>query len=372
MALQIIPNPVPCGRFGTWQFDVEVRNGGAVPVRVLAVGWQLFRRDGVLADGGQRDPERFFGAAAVPPGERLRARAAIWSHWEAPYTVWTVQVAADGTAAHAAAAPAADYTAAHAAAAPDAAAVQTLTARADLVPVPLAPFHYAPGREAVLAAPAGPGPHPALLILHPHGGSARAMAWAAREAADHGLMGMAVSQPGFGGSKGERDHAGPDSQAAALAAVDYLRGHPAVDPGRIAVWGISLGALLGGLLAARSPDIAAAVLQAGPYDVQWQLERGPDPQRWHAGGPVTAAQVALRNLVVQAAGIRCPVLLVHGEQDDVAPAEHAHRLAARLRGLGRPVELAIYAGHGHGLPPGRVWRQDLLPFLGKHLGLKQP
>jgi dienelactone hydrolase len=46
--------------------------------------------------------------------------------------------------------------------------------------------------------------------------------------------------------------------------------------------------------------------------------------------------------------IKCPVLLIHGEQDEVFPVADCKRLAQRLREEGTPVEMRIFPGVGHG------------------------
>jgi dipeptidyl aminopeptidase/acylaminoacyl peptidase len=49
----------------------------------------------------------------------------------------------------------------------------------------------------------------------------------------------------------------------------------------------------------------------------------------------------------QAEAIRAPVLLIHGDRDTSAPVAESERLAARLRELGREVELIVVPGAGH-------------------------
>ena len=49
----------------------------------------------------------------------------------------------------------------------------------------------------------------------------------------------------------------------------------------------------------------------------------------------------------QAEAIRAPVLLIHGDRDTSAPLAESERLAARLRELGREVELVVVPDAGH-------------------------
>ncbi|MGH7153340.1 MAG: alpha/beta hydrolase, partial [Acetobacteraceae bacterium] len=48
---------------------------------------------------------------------------------------------------------------------------------------------------------------------------------------------------------------------------------------------------------------------------------------------------------------RPPVLLVHGEEDDVVPAARSRDAEAVLRAAGVPVESVFVAGLGHGIDP---------------------
>lgn len=110
-----------------------------------------------------------------------------------------------------------------------------------------------------LHLPSGPGPHPAVVALHPADGPSR----------DHFLfrhlarilppIGVAVLL--FDRRPGAKDHF--DQQCAdALAAVAALRGRAEIDPARIGLWGYSQGAWVAPLAAARSPAVAFLVLIA--------------------------------------------------------------------------------------------------------------
>jgi predicted esterase len=51
--------------------------------------------------------------------------------------------------------------------------------------------------------------------------------------------------------------------------------------------------------------------------------------------------------------LHCPVLLVHGDQDEVFPLTDTKRLASALQAKGLPVELKIIPGTSHGMEPER-------------------
>jgi dienelactone hydrolase len=68
--------------------------------------------------------------------------------------------------------------------------------------------------------------------------------------------------------------------------------------------------------------------------------------------------------------IHCPVLLIHGERDEVFPVADCKRLAERLRANGTPVEVRIFpeAGHVFGEESGPVVRA-LAEYCAAHLPL---
>jgi dipeptidyl aminopeptidase/acylaminoacyl peptidase len=59
-------------------------------------------------------------------------------------------------------------------------------------------------------------------------------------------------------------------------------------------------------------------------------------------------------------GINAPLLALHGAADDVSPVALTYRMAERLESLGKPFELKVYGGAGHGftLPDARQFQPD--------------
>ena len=83
-------------------------------------------------------------------------------------------------------------------------------------------------------------------------------------------------------------------------------------------------------------------------------------------------EYACRSPLESVERISCPVLLLHGEEDDVVPVEHARLLAQALEARNKPFELGILPGEGHiwstsGLRT--VWRRTVA-FLEQHLAAK--
>lgn len=134
-----------------------------------------------------------------------------------------------------------------------------------------------------------------------------------------------------------------------------------LDPSRIVAIGPSAGghlALLLGLapLPPGAPRPSGVVDLYGPTDVEDLLPPSrnarPFARRWIPEGP---AERALARRMSPLAHVRLdapPVLIVHGDADDVVPYAHAERLADALRKAGARVELVTLPGGRHGFLTG--------------------
>lgn len=121
--------------------------------------------------------------------------------------------------------------------------------------------------DGYLARSGKPGPRPALLILDGSGGDARRCVAANRSLTELGLHLACVSIPGYGRSSGPSRFVGRQAVAAARRALDLLAARKDVDPKRIAVWGLSDGAVAAGLLMDVHSRPWAVVLESGAYDM---------------------------------------------------------------------------------------------------------
>lgn len=215
---------------------------------------------------------------------------------------------------------------------------------------------------------------PGVVLVHGHGGSARAMLRMARSLSEQGMAVVCVSLPGYGASEGPPDFMGPASVRAVTLALDSLAASAGVDRRHLAIWGVSRGATVALLTAAQRPDVAAVVAQSGVYDL-WSVHRatlgtelggnllreaGRDSAAWKARSPLLSAVTA-----------KASVLVVHGDHDEVAPVADARDFAARRRALGLPVREQVLAGQKHQLPRPAVNRAALA-FLRESLGLTGP
>ena len=214
------------------------------------------------------------------------------------------------------------------------------------------------------AKPAGEGPFPAVLV-HPEAGhTAGEMRGVVKDLARSGYLALAADYRRQQGGVYRhtlftwRDPVDP------RAAFDILRGHPLTDRERIGLVGFSQGGVYGLLIAAYTGQAAAVVAYYPVTDFE-EWMNGPHGDRpgesfvWrmirrHFRRSLGAKDDAELSTMLgrasamrQAEAIRAPVLLIHGDRDTSAPLAESERLAARLRELGREVELVVVPDAGH-------------------------
>lgn len=196
--------------------------------------------------------------------------------------------------------------------------------------------------------PAGGGTGPAVLLLHGADGLAFAEGYrlAARVLASAGYgVGLVhyldrTRDRRVVYARIKQDY--PTWLAVTRDAVSWIAAHPGVDPARIGIVGVSLGAALAIDTAGADPRIKAVVDYFGPVleGVHERVKRLP------------------------------PTLILHGQMDGVVGVEHAHAFAAMLKRLGTPYEIQIYPDQGHGFI-GQAQLDSasrVAAFLGRHLG----
>jgi fermentation-respiration switch protein FrsA (DUF1100 family) len=180
----------------------------------------------------------------------------------------------------------------------------------------------------------------APLLVYAHGNGELIDDWvdAFAPARDFGVGALLVEYPGYNRSEGTPSQA---SVAAAMrAAYDGALARPDVDPARIVGYGRSLG---GGAVCALSTErpLAALVLESTFTSVADLAGRLGLP-RFLVRDPFDNAAALAR--------FAGPVLIIHGEHDEMIPLGHAHALHRLVSGS----RLAIAPGCGHNDCP-RPW-----------------
>ena len=161
--------------------------------------------------------------------------------------------------------------------------------------------------------------HPVVLYFHGNGGSLRLRVDRFQKIVAAGFGLVALSYRGYGGSTGTPSEAGLIADA--RAAYEFA----AARHGRIAVWGESLGTGVAVALAAEKP-VTHVILDA-PYsstvdvaaDLYWFL-----PVRW-----LMRDQFRSDERIRQ---VTAPVLILHGEADDIIPIRYSEKLFALIPG----------------------------------------
>jgi len=135
-----------------------------------------------------------------------------------------------------------------------------------------------------LIAPATPGPHPAIVLLHGSGPLTRHSfgPWP-RFFNSLGMAVLVFDKRGTGASTGVRIDASTGAPATlsaryypddltddALAALRFLQGRPEIDRKQIGFWGSSEGGMLATQVAARSKDVAFAIDSSGFMGPLWE------------------------------------------------------------------------------------------------------
>jgi fermentation-respiration switch protein FrsA (DUF1100 family) len=175
---------------------------------------------------------------------------------------------------------------------------------------------------------------PLILYFHGNGGVLAHRAERFRQFVGSGYGVLAVSYRGFGGSTGKPTQKGILLDAEAAYAEARKRGFSGR---RVVFMGESLGAGVATIMASRHQ--AAALVLDAPYLSALNVARGRYPLF-----PVSVlmrdrfrADLAIRN-------VRMPVLMTHGDKDEVIPLSSGQRLFELAH---EPKEFIVVRGGGH-------------------------
>ena len=161
------------------------------------------------------------------------------------------------------------------------------------------------------------------------------------------------------------------------AAYAYVQGH---QPGGTAILGSSMGGTVALLFAAQEPSVTGLVTVAAPIHPEKfprRLLNVAQLQQWRTRGFTyyngRRLNVSLLDdldcldVSVAARRVKCPVLILHGDADEVVPVEEAYELSRCLAGTKR---LSILKDTDHRLSNPAVLRQaidEALAWLMQHV-----
>lgn len=236
--------------------------------------------------------------------------------------------------------------------------------------------------EFYWAKPNGDGPWPVILYIHGFqegdktpGGRDMVDFGVLKAKAEKGIVAISMSQLGFGNSDGPRDYCGPNTQKSVLKILDEVRKWPFVKPDKIALYGVSRGAIVGSMVATQDQKLAAVILVVGIYDLHssYQYLKGSQSAEMQsiaenikveAGDTREAFQA--RSAIFHVNKVKTPTLILNGGKDERAGQISAEKFAAALKKNGTPVKLVIYPQFEHRIPI-EERDKEIVPFLQKYL-----
>jgi len=236
-----------------------------------------------------------------------------------------------------------------------------------------------------LTLPDGDGPAP--LIVNPHGGphgvfDEWAFNYETQLLASRGYAVLQINFRGSGGLGKKFEDAGYKEWGGQMiediaAATRWAMTHQGIDERRVCAFGGSYGAYASYMLAAREPSMLRCVIgYVGVYDLSLLYRTGDIPESWGGVGYLERAigrdddMLADFSPVNHASKITAASMLIHGEDDNRAPIDHAYAMRDALRATGTdPDWLEIDdSGHGAGNIQTRLELYEaLLGFLDQHL-----
>jgi pimeloyl-ACP methyl ester carboxylesterase len=184
-------------------------------------------------------------------------------------------------------------------------------------------------------------PVPVVVAVHGWGANGSTLAPMVEPLVRAGIAVVLFDAASHGDSSAEDFSSLPRFAEDLATVLDALRSHTALDAGRIGLLGHSVGAAAVLLHTARQGGVRAVVSLsafAHPREVmeRW-LQEHHIPRRWVGAAILEHVQEVIGERFDQIAPehqlahIACPVMLVHGEQDQTVPLSDARRLRALLR-----------------------------------------
>jgi fermentation-respiration switch protein FrsA (DUF1100 family) len=185
-----------------------------------------------------------------------------------------------------------------------------------------------------------------VLLAHGNAGNIGDRVLHAKLLTDAGLDVFVFDYRGYGKSEGRPDEQGTYRDARAARAA--LLGQAGVEPGRVVYLGESIGGALAVALAVEAPPLGL-VVQSAFTSVR-------DMGRLHYPFVPTAMVPDAYPNLRRIARLRSPLLVIHGDRDEIVPVAHGRALFDAAPG---PRRLEIVRGAGH---------NDLLDVMGASYG----
>lgn len=193
---------------------------------------------------------------------------------------------------------------------------------------------------------------PAILHCHGNAGKIESHADFSRFLTQRGFHVLIFDYRGYGRSSPASNLLRHELGSDALAAYDYLAKRSDVDPSRIGVYGVSLGATFALHVAQKRERVAAACTVSAfsawstiasdhlPILGGLLIPGGLDPAK-------LVASLRARPEFGEPKQPARPLLILHGDADEIIPVRHAHAIERAARKAGVPLELVIVPNADH-------------------------
>ena len=189
---------------------------------------------------------------------------------------------------------------------------------------------------------------------------------------DAGYVLVMPQYRGADGGEGADEYGGADVTDV-TALVPITRALPYVDPENLFMLGFSRGGMMTYRALALDLPIRAAATVSGLTNLSRLVQYRPEMREsvfrtlFPEFDRREAEHYRLRSAVEWPERIAIPLLLIHGTGDDRVRADDALELASKLQMLGRPFELAVFDGDGHGVPAHKLETdQHVIGWFNRH------
>jgi 2,6-dihydroxypseudooxynicotine hydrolase len=189
---------------------------------------------------------------------------------------------------------------------------------------------------------AGKGPFPAVIIVQGNDEVKEFNNRFEEMALARGLATLNLDPPGWGesGLSGNRFSSVDAYRKAMNQAVDFLQRRVEISPDAIGIFGVSFGGLLAPFAAGLEPRFAAVAGMGGPsihVNRLWRNVPAVQARRAYLySGTRTLKELEAwtdrMDFMEILSRVRCPVLVVHGEKDELIAVDNAREIIRRVRG----------------------------------------
>ncbi|SEH02203.1 hypothetical protein SAMN05444920_124138 [Nonomuraea solani] len=241
--------------------------------------------------------------------------------------------------------------------------------------------------RATLHVPAGGTRRATVVFVHGFANNRmenRSFVLMSRRLEREGIASVRFDLSGHGESDGDFfDVTITGEMAETRSVVRAVRGFDFADPDRIGLVGMSMGGVVAGIVAAEEPGVRAVCLWSpaavAPFEVGAGRLKGRDigaeieekgyfDADSHRMSPALVDDIAGLDVYGRSRPFTGPVLIVHGDRDDIAPVSYARRYLDHYDGNAE-LDVVEGADHGWSTVPHRDHLHDATArFFRRHLG----